>query len=86
MADICAMYASDSGIVVGDNYENIEKASGDIYREELVDDLKSASGLRNRVVHEYNGVTHKVAFDPIKDLLPSIRRFAKEVRDCIKSR
>ncbi|KXB02243.1 hypothetical protein AKJ44_01055 [candidate division MSBL1 archaeon SCGC-AAA261F17] len=86
IADICAMYAADTGRVVGDDHENIEKAAGRLYESELSDDLKNSNGLRNRIIHEYNGLNHKIAYDSINELLPSLKKFGEEVKRWIKNK
>lgn len=86
VADICAMYAADTGKVVGDDHENIKKAGGGLYKEGLRTALENSNGLRNRIVHEYNGLSHKIAYESINELLPSLREFGKEVKKWIKSK
>lgn len=86
VSDICAMFLSDRGKVVGDDYENIEKASGNLFSESLEQDLKNSNGLRNRIIHEYNGLTNKLAYNSIKQLSSSLKKFAKEARKWIKDK
>lgn len=86
ITDVCAMYASDSRKGVGDDYENLEKASGTLYREHLEDDLKNANGLRNRIVHEYNKSSDEVAYASINELLPKFKNFRKEVLNWLERR
>jgi len=84
--DVCAMYLADRNGPVGDDYENIEKASGKLYSEGMEDDLKRANGLRNRVVHEYNGLRDEVAYSGIEELLPSLEKFKEEVLEWIREK
>lgn len=86
VGDICAMHAVDTGKVVGDDHENIEKGAGSLYDGELSNDLKSSNGFRNRLIHEYNGLDHKIAYDSIRDLLPALKRFGEEVEKWIENR
>ena len=52
--------------------------------EEIIDpetgrDMKSANGLRNRLVHEYDGVNDQIAYAALQRLMPRLRRFSEEV-------
>jgi uncharacterized protein YutE (UPF0331/DUF86 family) len=42
-------------------------------------DMKSANGLRNRLVHEYDGVNDHIAYAAMQRLMPRRRRFSEEV-------
>lgn len=79
MADICAMFNSDTSYSVGDDYQNITHAAGELFAASLEADCKEANGLRNRLVHEYNGLNNKRALQSIRRLLPSISKFIREV-------
>jgi uncharacterized protein YutE (UPF0331/DUF86 family) len=41
--------------------------------------MKSANGLRNRLVHEYDGVNDHIAYAAMQRLMPRLRRFSEEV-------
>lgn len=84
ITDICAMFLADSNMAVGDDYENIHKSSGKLFPDRLKVELMEANGLRNRVVHEYNKFNDTQALEAVKQLLPSLKRFEKEVREWIK--
>ncbi|MDY6789314.1 MAG: HepT-like ribonuclease domain-containing protein [Candidatus Nanohaloarchaea archaeon] len=86
MADICAMYLSDSDRVVRDDAENIEKSSGKLFSKELQTSLIEANGLRNRLIHEYNGLENSIALESIDRLLESLEKFTEEVKEWIKNR
>ena len=43
-------------------------------------ELRRAPGLRNVIVYEYNGVIDELAFNSMKELLPVLLSFEKEVR------
>ncbi|KXB08312.1 hypothetical protein AKJ56_01530 [candidate division MSBL1 archaeon SCGC-AAA382N08] len=79
--DICAMHTADKDRSVGDDYENIERASGDLFSKNLESNLKQANGLRNRLVHEYNGLRDEIAYTGLKDLLPELEEFKEDVSD-----
>ncbi len=75
ITDICAMFAADNKMSVGDDYENLEKASGKLYKEDIQGDLEDANGLRNRIIHEYNKFEDKRALESIREIQPSLYIF-----------
>lgn len=55
--DIVSMLVRDLGMVVEDDYTNIEKlAKEGIIRAEEMKSLKEYNGLRNSIVHRYNNL------------------------------
>lgn len=86
VTDICAMFVADSGKVVGDDYENIDKASGEILSDELEGALKEGNGLRNRLIHEYNNLRNQVALDSIQSVIGKIFSFRDEVEKWIRNK
>jgi uncharacterized protein YutE (UPF0331/DUF86 family) len=48
--------------------------------------LKKAKGLRNVLVHEYDGVIDSIAFNSIKKFLPAIKKFHEGVSKWIKKK
>ncbi len=81
-ADICAMMLKDSKLLVNDDYTNIEKlAEKRVITRSIADSLKEANGLRNRLIHEYNGLSTSIAFESIISLIPKLREFCKGVKD-----
>ena len=55
--DIVSMLVKDLGMVVEDDYTNIEKlAKESIIRIEEMKTLKEYNGLRNSIVHRYNNL------------------------------
>ena len=85
-ADICAMMLKDSRLLVTDDYTNIEKlASKGIITTAIADALKEANGLRNRLIHEYNGLNTGIAFESLTSLIPKLRMFCKGVETWLNS-
>ncbi|ADC66002.1 protein of unknown function DUF86 [Ferroglobus placidus DSM 10642] len=82
--DIIAMYLKDNRIPPKDDYTNIEKWGELTKQKDLADCLKIANGLRNRLVHHYNGLNDALAIESIKDIFPCIERFVKEVRGWLR--
>ena len=48
--------------------------------EKIVSALKRANGLRNVLVHEYNGIIDEQAYESIIQLLPFLKEFESKVR------
>lgn len=70
--DIVAMKTKDSGMLVQDDYSNIEKlVDEDIISKEKGETLKQFNGIRNAVVHKYDKLDMKIikqAVDKIDEL------------------
>ncbi len=59
--DLVAMKTKDSGLLVEDDYSNIERlVDEDIINEEEGDTLKQFNGIRNAVVHKYDKLDMKI--------------------------
>jgi len=83
--DITAMMLKDSGRTVKDDYENINKLEQqEILSKDLANSLREANGLRNRLVHDYNGLEGELAFKSIKKLIPKFKEFQKQVQSWIQ--
>ena len=80
------MLVKDFGFAVEDDYKNLEIIGNKLNLEEkLILALKKANGLRNVLVHEYNGIIDEQAYESIVELLPFLRKFEERVREWIKS-
>ena len=80
-SDIAAMLVKDFGFAVEDDYRNFEILGNKLGLEEkIVLALKKANGLRNVLVHEYNGIIDEQAYESISELLPFLREFESKVR------
>lgn len=84
--DVVAMILKDEGKLPKDDYTNIEK----IFELTLVDKnlkaaLNEANGLRNRLVHEYNGLNDEVALESIQHLLAPMDDFIGVVKKWMKN-
>ena len=85
VADICSMYLSDNGKGLGDNRENIVKASGNLFSSDLEEELGEVNGLRNRITHDYgDGFDTDLAVTSLIELIESLERFSHEVREWIE--
>ena len=74
--DICAMLCKDSGKAVKDDYENIEKLRVmKIITEETSSSLREMNGMRNRIIHEYNGFSYKMFSGNAERLIKDAENF-----------
>ncbi len=72
--DIIAMKIKDIGLTVEDDYTNIEKLGGEgIITTGEGETLKRFNGIRNAIVHKYNGLK----MDIVKEALRKSDRFSK---------
>ncbi len=72
--DLISMFLKDSGYPPKDDYSNFEKW-GELADRRISDCLKVANGLRNRLVHHYNGLDDKLALDSMRDIIPCLEEF-----------
>lgn len=79
-ADLAAMACVDAGRPARDDYANFARlAELGVVPVAIVKPLEEATGLRNRLVHEYDGVDPPRAFEAIARLAPAIASFLREV-------
>jgi uncharacterized protein YutE (UPF0331/DUF86 family) len=80
ITDLVAMIVKDTGSLVNDDYENF-----DILLEKKIismtghKDLKELNGLRNRLVHGYNGLVDRTALTSLTSALSKIQAFKQMV-------
>lgn len=84
MCDVIAMYLRDNGIPPKDDYTNIEKWSKLVNQKKLANCLKIANGLRNRLVHYYNGLNDELAVKSIRGILPCLKKFAEMIKSWLQ--
>lgn len=49
-------------------------------KSEIAECLKTANGLRNRLVHRYNGINDKLALDSILEVIPCVEEFIETIK------
>lgn len=73
LIDLFAMLVADLKLNVSDDYSNIEKVvSIEIITKEEGEICKETNGLRNRVVHEYNGFDENKFIESTEEILPKL--------------
>lgn len=83
--DVLAMRLKDSEKLPMDDYTNIDRA----YKSEIIDErikyaLEEANGLRNRLVHGYDGINETVALESMKSLFPLFEAYIERMRQWLK--
>jgi uncharacterized protein YutE (UPF0331/DUF86 family) len=83
--DVLAMHLKDSKKLPMDDYTNIDAA----YENEIIDEetkyaLREANGLRNRLVHGYNGIDENMAMESMKLCIPVIETYIEQIRQWLK--
>ncbi|MEW5896381.1 MAG: DUF86 domain-containing protein [Nanoarchaeota archaeon] len=74
--DLLSMMLKDSSLLPEDDYSNIDKViKNKLLPIELKNPLNELTGLRNRLIHEYNGLNEKLAKESMEKLLQSINKF-----------
>ncbi len=85
--DLVAMLLKDEKEVPRDDYTNISVLEErGIISHDLALVLKELNGLRNRIVHEYNGLSDEIAFNSIETLLPEVEKFLRVVKEWLKTK
>lgn len=85
ITDVIAMIVKDSNKVPKDDYSNLDiLKNNDILTSGLVVKIQEANGLRNRIVHDYNGLDDSIAYQSILECIKSLKKFNEEVRNWVK--
>ncbi|MFX1296665.1 MAG: DUF86 domain-containing protein [Promethearchaeota archaeon] len=80
ISDLCVMIVKDLNFNPKDNYINFEILQGEnIISDKLFLALKELNGLRNRIVHDYNGFIDEIAWQSISNHLFHLDEFRKVV-------
>ena len=73
--DMVAMLCKDLGIVPKGDYENIQSLlDHGIIDDPLASSLAKCNGLRNFLVHQYNGVDDQIVLDSIPDVKDTLEK------------
>ncbi|MCK4287149.1 MAG: DUF86 domain-containing protein, partial [Candidatus Lokiarchaeota archaeon] len=63
------MIVKDVKLIPKDDYSNINIIKNKkIVNSDLAAKLREANGLRNRIVHDYNGLDNEIAYNRLKNL------------------
>jgi len=81
--DITAMCLRDMDIPSRDDYSNIDRIT--LFSSDQKQLLREMNGLRNRIIHRYNGTDETMALTGILQSLPEILLLIPEVEKWIQS-
>ena len=85
ITDLAAMAVKDLKILPKDDYVNINiLAENNIISETLATKMKDANGLRNRIVHNYNGLADEIAYKSILSTINDIEKYIEAIKNWIK--
>lgn len=83
--DLSSMIIKDLNLNPGDNYLNFERLfKKSIITQPVLADLKKLTGLRNRIVHDYNGLNDELAWESIEENIHSIQKFKEMIETWLK--
>ena len=86
ITDLVAMMVKDLRTIPKDDYSNIKIIENKkIISSNLGAKLREANGLRNRIVHDYNGLDDSIAYNRIKHLLNHFKEFKENVKEWLKT-
>jgi uncharacterized protein YutE (UPF0331/DUF86 family) len=85
--DLVSMILKDEKELPKDDYSNIDV----IEKKGMIDNkianaLRELNGLRNRIVHEYNGLDDEIALTSMEELIPKIKEFLTVVKEWLKKK
>ncbi|MCX9085267.1 MAG: DUF86 domain-containing protein [Candidatus Methanoperedens sp.] len=84
--DVAAMACKDLKIIPKDDYTNIDLLfEKSIITVNLKNSLSESNGLRNRLVHRYNGLDNSLAFESIMEHLTAFSDFSEVIGKWLRS-
>ncbi|MHA1653675.1 MAG: DUF86 domain-containing protein [Candidatus Thorarchaeota archaeon] len=85
--DLLAMILKDSSVPPTDNYSNIEKALNiGVINVDQSMALREANGLRNRLIHMYNGIDMATLVESATKLLPRLEESLEMITGWLQAR
>ena len=77
--DVVAMMIKDDNLIPKDDYLNIDMAEEKkLLTSELCVSLRNMNGLRNRIIHEYNGLSDEIALESMENLFQEVTNFMEQ--------
>ncbi len=81
------MIVKDMKKIPKDDYSNIDiLKKKKIITPVLTTNISEANGLRNRIVHNYNGLDDTIAHARLLELLKHVENFKEEIKKWLKKR
>ena len=83
--DLIAMLLKDNSLLPLDDYTNIDRVLElGVLSADQGPMLRETNGLRNRLIHVYNGLSVEVLFESIKRLLPGLGSYLEVIEGWLK--
>lgn len=80
VADLASMIVKDISNIARDDYSNYQLLSQKkIISIDIFNEIKDLNGLRNRIVHDYNGLLDKISLEGILESLAILPEFKEEI-------
>ncbi len=85
ITDLVSMIVKDIKLIPKDDYSNINTIKNKkIVSVDLAAKLREANGLRNRIVHDYNGLDNEIAYNRLLNLLEYFKEFKVKTKEWLK--
>lgn len=85
ITDLVSMIVKDIKLIPKDDYSNINIIKNKkIVSADLAAKLREANGLRNRIVHDYNGLDNEIAYNRLTNLLEYFQEFKVKAKEWLK--
>ena len=85
ITDLVSMIVKDVKLIPKDDYSNINILKNKkIVSEDLAAKLREANGLKNRIVHDYNGLDNEIAYDRLTNLIKYFQEFKVKAKEWLK--
>ncbi len=85
ITDLVSMIVKDVKLIPKDDYSNINIIKNKkIVSEDLAAKLREANGLRNRIIHDYNGLDNEIAYNRLTNLIKYFQGFKVKAKEWLK--
>ena len=85
ITDLVAMIVRDLKLIPKDDYSNFNILKNKkVIPNDLVAKIGEANGLRNRIIHNYNGLDNKIAYESLINQLKVLENFEELVKKWLK--
>ena len=85
ITDLVSMIVKDVKLIPKDDYSNINIIKNKkIISADLAVKLREANGLRNRIIHDYNGLDNEIAYNRLTNLLEYFQEFKVKAKEWLK--
>jgi len=79
------MIVKDVKLIPKDDYSNINLIKNKkVIDANLAAKLREVYGLRNRILHDYNGLDNEIAYNRLKNLLIYFQEFKEKATEWLK--